>query len=266
MIYTPARSRPPLQFELIPPDASPSGLPRLRFRPAPALHYQSYADAAPTPPAPNPRLHEILSRMGEICLSRELAGVMIPQEDGALVDPARCLRAMLDATVCSPAAGAFLASFAAASLPPPALRTPQQPITLCAWRLDGPGRVCLFTGEHPRKGPALGATFAPHTLSKVLLEERSKRPDPSRIHLLSPDTLATPDAVRTSLLHHAQTALTPYRVRLHHPHAACLDHTLEEAFATLIHPPTRNHTEIPLNQSPPWDKDHIDSRCARETS
>lgn len=201
--------------------------------------------------------------MGEICLSRELAGVMMLPDDSDTgphhqCEPTRCLRAMLDHAV-SPRAGPFLASFAAASLPLPALKTPKQPITLCAWRLDGPGRVCLFTGDHPKDPTRLldaETPFAPHTLSKLLLDERSRRPDPSRIHLI--DGAPSPDAIRASLLHHAQTALTQHRVRL--PSGTCLDHTLEEAFACLIHAPTRNHTDIPLHQSPPWDKDHIDSR------
>lgn len=201
--------------------------------------------------------------MGEICLSRELAGIIM---DNHNTDPAACLQAMLHHAA-SATAGAFLASFEAASLPPPAVRTLPKPVTLCAWRIDGPGRVCLSTGNSARP-LLLDQSFAPHTLPKVLLDERSKRPDPSRIHLLLPaEEQATPDAIRTSLLHHAQTALTPHRVRMAKTSATCLlDHTLEEAFAALIHPPARaNHTEIALNQSPPWDKDHIDARCARHT-
>jgi hypothetical protein len=101
----------------------------------------------------------------------------------------------------------------------------------------------------------------PHTLSKVLLDDRSKRPTPSRVHLIDAEDIS-PNAVRTSLLHYAQTALTVQRERLQGQSGTVLDHTLEEAITCLIHPPLRNHTKIELNQSPPWDKDHIDCRQA----
>jgi len=184
-------------------------------------------------------------------------------------DPRQALLAMDDAiTLTSPPnhpSRATLAAFLADSLPPPALKTLPTPVRLCAWRVDAPGRVCLFTGDHPQAldsiilatGMAQGS-FAPHTLSKTLLDERSRRQDPSSIHLLLPgQDPGHPASVRASLLHHAQTALTPHRARVP---GAPLDTTLEEAFACLVHAPARNHTDIALHQSPPWDKDHVDSR------
>ncbi len=273
---------PPLEFELLPSTASPSGLPRLRFKPA-NLKFQAYADVpAPDQSAPNnSRLQDIVSRVGEICLSPELACVMLfpvhahafqssvtTQENfpegrrAACFDPDLILEGMDDLSASSASltqAGKFLAKFQLDSLPVPVSTTHRQPIHLCAWRLDLPSRVCLYTGEHPKDPSALDlSTFSPHTLSKVLLEERSRRPSPSRVHLLSPEDIS-PSAIRTSLLHYAQTALTPYKARTLQSTLA-LDHTLEEALACLIHAPTRNHTEIELHQSPPWDKDHIDSR------
>lgn len=259
----PARSRPPLEFELLPADASPSGLPRLRIRPAASLHYQPYAapDCALTPPAHNPRLHEILARLGEICLSTELAGIMLMP--GPHDDPRQALLAMDDDAILTSLPNhpsrATLAAFLADSLPPPALKTLATPLRLCAWRVDAPGRVCLFTGDHPQALDITPGSFAPHTLSKTLLDERSRRQDPSAIHLLLPPSQdpGHPASVRASLLHHAQTALTPHRARVP---GAPLDTTLEEAFACLVHAPDRNHTDIALHQSPPWDKDHVDSR------
>ena len=164
-------------------------------------------------------------------------------------------------------AAKFLAQFQATCLPPPALITLRQPVHLCAWRLDAPPRICLYTGEHPSDPTSIDpSTLLPHTLSKVLLEERTKRPNPARIHLTSHDEIS-PNAARLSLLHYAQTALTTQREKLpSQPTSTVLHHTLEEAITCLIHPPTRNHTTIELNQSPPWDKDHIDSRYPQETS
>ena len=228
----------------------------------------------------NARLHEIVARLGEICLSPELAHAMLfpahalayttgltttldfPQENQDFCrDGPSILAIMANSHPATASLSAkFLADFHAGCLPEPVSTALRQPLHLCAWKLEAPQRVCLFTGESPRDPAALDpATLAPHTLSKILLEERSKRPSPSCIHLLPPDDIS-PNAVRSSLLHHAQTALTPYRARLPHPHNHALEHTLEEAVAALIHPPQRNHTLIELNASPPWDKDHIDSR------
>lgn len=197
------------------------------------------------------------------------AGEEIPDQQyrAACSDPHTVLAAMDDLPPSSrpiTQAAKFLAKFQLDSLPQPVSTVHRQPIHLCAWRLDLPSRVCLYTGEHPADPSALDlATFSPHTLSKLLLEERSRRPNPSRVHILPQDDISA-HAVRTSLLHYAQTALTPYRARTLDS-APQLDHTLEEALACLIHAPTRNHTEIELHQSPPWDKDHIDSRYSTHT-
>jgi hypothetical protein len=270
------RCLPPLEYELLPASANPSGLVRLRFRPE-RLQYHAYAEArtkAAQAHATNLRLHEILSRLGEICLSPELAHAMLfPGHALAFVsgltttldfptdsrnmchDPGAVLLAM--DTPPSAQAPSFLAKFVQDSLPPPTLVNLRQPIHLCAWRLESPSRACLFTGQHPAL-PIDPADFTPHTLSKVLLEERSKRPTPSAIHLVTQDDISV-NVVRKSLLHYAQTALTPHHERV--GSAQAQDTTLEEAIACLIHAPTRNHTQIELNQSTPWDKDHIDSRC-----
>ena len=222
-----------------------------------------------------------MSRLGEICLSPELAHVMLfpvhalayqanfttpknfPDERrAACTDPLTVLAAMDDLPETSASlteAGKFLAAFQLATLYESVPATQRQPVHLCAWRLDLPSRVCLYTGEHPANPAALDlSTFSPHMLSKVLLDDRSRRPSPSVIHTLQPNDISA-GAVRTSMLHYAQTRLTPY---LHHgtAHAKSLDHTLEEALACLVFPPPRNHTAIALHESPPWDKDHIDSR------
>ena len=154
----------------------------------------------------------------------------------------------------------LLADLQARCMPKPTLVTLRQPLHLAAWRVETSPRVCLFTGTDQD----ISTDAPPHTLPKILLEDRSKRPAPSRIHLLVPDDDISPVAIRTSLLHHAQTALVPYthqRLPLAQINQPVLDHTLEEAVACLIHAPPLHHTHIELNEQPaPWDKDHIDSR------
>lgn len=280
--YT-GRTLPPLRYEFFPADASPSGLPRLRFKPMDLVYHPYSADCTPSQ-AVNTRLHEIISRVGEICLSSELAHVMLfpaqarahqsgltssvdfPDAHRATAcDPVSVLSIMSDAPLTGHAitqAGKFLSRFQQDILPEPITTQYRQPIHICAWKLDLPSRVCLYTGEHPKDPSTLDlSSFMPHTLSKVLLEERSRRQDPSRFHILQDPGSLSADAIRTSLLHYAQTALTPHKARIPGIAQHALDHTLEEAVACLVQAPTRNHTTIALNQSPPWDKDHIDSRC-----
>lgn len=221
-----------------------------------------------------------MSRLGEICLSPELAYVMLfpvhahayqdsittPQNfpddrRAACHDPFTILAGMDDLPALSASlrqAGTFLSKFQLDTVPKTVLTTHARPFHLCAWRLDLPSRVCLYTAEHPANPSALDlSALAPHTLSKVLLEERSRRAGPSRIHLIPNDDIS-PACIRASLLHYAQTSLRPHIAR--GAHGQALDTTLEEALACLIRPPARNHTDIVLHQSPPWDKDHIDSR------
>ena len=306
---------PPLQLELLPSTSSPSGVPRLRIKPA-ELQYQPYTlqvDRPAQATQPTTRLHEIITRIGEICLSPELAHVMLfpshaisyakelttpldfPESYHELCRaPRNVLHAMSDIASAqrAPAQSAqFLAMFTEACLPPPTSVTLRQPLHLCAWKIESPTRVLLYTGqsESAQPCPADLALFTPHTLSKVLLDERSKRPVPSAVHLLGIDQEFTPNAIRSSLLHSMQSEPPPHRERItvvqshqHDPrhssgrqssarfssrrpatgtqHSSVLDHTLEEAAAVFVHPPSRNHSDIGLNQSPPWDKDHIDSR------
>lgn len=266
------RSLPPPEYELLPAPA------RLRFKPA-RLRYQAYAESVPGPNPglackTSPRLQEVVARLGEICLSPELAHAALfpahalqhqaglttrldfPQDAHDLcLDPPAVLQAM-PTGVQRPETNQFLSAFQAACLPQPTLTTFRQPLHLCAWHLESPGRVCLFTGQHP-PGPIDPAAFSPHKLSKAVLDERSKRSTPSAIHLLTGDDIS-PRAIRQSLLHYGQTALASHRERVGTLQAQ--DTTLEEAVACLVHAPARNHSQIELNQAVPWDKDHIDAR------
>ena len=275
-LYPTRRSLPPLEYELL---QTSQGHHRLRIKPS-NLQYQPYATVEPQQAGATSRLQEIISRLGEICLSPELAHAMLfgahaysfassltTQQDFPLAytqtcqDPQAVLLAMeLPSTQNAALASKFLALFQTSCLPPPTLTTLRQPLHLCAWKLETPSRLGLSNGQHPQDPSTIDpSALLPHTLSKVLLDDRSKRPTPARIHLVDAEDIS-PNAVRTSLLHYAQTALTAQRERLQGQTGTVLDHTLEEAITCLIHPPLRNHTQIELNQSPPWDKDHIDCR------
>lgn len=312
MLY-PGRSVPPLRLELFPASTSPSGLPRLRIKPE-QLEHQPYLSPAPTTTSPSiqpptTRLHEIITRIGEICLSPELAHIMlfpaealafsVPTQDHTPTaplpdayhalchDPTSVLYAMTDipsAHLRLDQSAQFLKHFQEACLPAPKIIKYRQPLHLCAWKIESPSRILVYTGRHPSDHEAITASlrqespvpFLPHTLSKVLLDERSKRPTPSSIHLLNNDQEFAPSSIRASLLHYAQTSLTSHRERFtllqqkqeHRPRSKqppstfiVQDHTLEEAAAIFIEPCTKNHSEIGINQSPPWDKDHVDNRC-----
>jgi hypothetical protein len=281
--------------------ASP-GPPRLRFKPA-LLEPYPY-DAAPPAPATaqqqqqaslpifTSRLHEIIQRVGEICLSPELAHVMLfpahalahqaclttpldyPQEYHDLChDHTAILFAMQDMDNGEPHtaqlaadAGKFLARFQADCLPPPSLVKFRQPLHVCAWRIESPTRTLLLVHHsgQPDQNPAETIqadplAFKPHQLPKHLLDERSKRPQPSAIHLLPNDADLTSQAVRDSLLHHVKTSPASFTPP---SNGNAQDTTLEEAACVFTAGPAANHSEIELNQSPPWEKDHIDSRSA----
>lgn len=239
--------------------------PRLRIRPA-ALHFETY-QATPTSTDSSSsldttRLGEIITRLGEICLSPTFAQAILGEDTNCY--PHAILSAMTSGKIIQESSCAInqqLAQLLHDCLPPPTVVTTA--VSVCAWRLESPSRACLFTGHHPQdlqqslllSNP--DQPFAPHTLSKVLLEERSKRATPSGIHLLSAKHPAPAEldlAPRAALLHYAQTALVPH-------HHKALDTTLEEAIACLVvTPQAKNHTRIGLNQSSPWEHDHIDNR------
>ena len=253
---------------------------------------------------PNTRLHEIIQRIGEICLSPELALVMLfpAQAHQAYLlletatnvtnftfneDPSDfchdkpsildCMGVPAPLPASARLSRAFLDQLTNDCLPPPTLVTLPHPVHVCAWNVQSPPRVILYTGDAP-----FSHHKPPHTLKKILLEERSKRPTPSSITVLDPtngqDDL-TAQAIRDALLafYHCQEQPTRTPTRQEPPSSTTTpsttnptttstihaqDHTLEEAAVVFIAPPDRNHSTIPLHQSPPWDKDHIDSRYA----
>ena len=83
-----------------------------------------------------------------------------------------------------------------------------------AWKIDTPVRILAYTGPPP-SAPLTQAQLAqPHTITpKALLNERSGRPTPARIHLFTPSLSHEPpgDIVRASL---ANYPIIPYRETL----------------------------------------------------
>lgn len=212
-------------------------------------------------------------------------------------DPSSALFLMDDpalAALTVPDAIAFLQAFLAASPLPTA--TPSfghsdiaartrlvkyhTPIRLLAWRIDRPNRMILYMGTAcPPPSRLDPADMQPHTFPKAILDDRTRRPQPSVIQQL-PSQAATlpedqPDNVRSSLAAYAKHRLTPFFERiavLKHPANTTrpvpvafqpASHTLEEAFACFLHPlppGSSHHTVVPVNGARQWDKAHIDPR------
>lgn len=158
------------------------------------------------------------------------------------------------------------------------------PLRLLAWRIDRPTRMILYTGAACPPPSKLDTTvMQPHTFQKILLEERTRRPQPSVIQFLSPEQNSNPHAaVRASLAAYAKHRLTPFFERVSVPRAQqqprstrttttatttipAASHILEEVVACFIHPPSKpeNHTAVPINGAAPWNKAHIDPRSVR---
>ena len=139
-------------------------------------------------------------------------------------------------------------------------------LSLVAWKLEPPARVLAYVGSTSFPTSGL-ATLSPHKiLPKVLLNERSKRPNPCRIGLAPGLAAGDPDAlVRASLAAHP---IQPFEERLHakpYRGTVIVSHALEEATVALLRPPPpANHKRIPLHGSAQWDQAYMDSRYARE--
>jgi hypothetical protein len=158
-------------------------------------------------------------------------------------------------------ATAFLKAFLERTADPPLHRHTafSPPVSLVAWKIDTPARILAYTGT-ASKFP-LSQLAQPHTISpKSLLNERSKRPTPARIHLFSPSPADEPpgDIVRASL---AAYTIIPYKEALKKG-GKLTSHTLEEAIASFIQPPpSANNTTTGLHQpSPQWTHNYMDCR------
>lgn len=222
---------------------------------------------APDPRADPPGLADSVHRLGEACVAPEVAHLMLNPFEAmrALRDPAYrpsgtyvalCAdpRAVL-AHMNRPNEAARQCLRNGVAVPPPERETRLDGVLL-AWTITTPQRVILYTGP-------VGAGLAePHALKKVLLPDRSRRPDPSAIHLADD---ASEAAVRDSLRFYAQNTLAPFTEHLQGRGTAHA-HTLEEALAQFVMPPPEHHATIELHESQRWCKDHIDPRCVLEST
>ena len=311
----------PLELELL---IMPAG-DRLRFRESTLQFNDSIITATTSPPAAKARDDAGVQGIGRCCLldSALAAAMLFPAQSHAYMETSNGVTATMSqipglyASLCSdplsnifvledpsltahtaPLATAFLHAFLTERVPPAA---PSQsrlvsyrdaPLSILAWRLDQPAKVIVYTGAQPPTPSQMApGSLRPHTLQKVQVAQRSKRPSPSVIALsvARPDnprpSVASPhdasphdasphddkphdasiaDDIRASLSRYVRTSLTPFQETLTvaGKNITIQAHTLEEAAVCLLYPPTRgNHTEVPLNCSLAWSKNHIDARC-----
>jgi hypothetical protein len=197
-------------------------------------------------------------------------------------DPLSNLFVLEDASlteVTAPHASAFLHTFLTERVPPLVLSTRTDrlvsyhdaPLRILAWRLDSPARAIVYTGSQPPTPSQMApGSLQPHTLQKVQVSQRSKRPSPCAILFGSVSNDIRGDSVSNdirgslSLYVRSTSSLAPYQETLTvagKPFKA-QSHTLEEAMVCLLYPPLLgNHTEVPLNCSLAWSKNQIDARC-----
>lgn len=232
------------------------------------------------------RITSTVQLIGTICCNTQslAAAMMIPRESLAqLITPGpprpdslrTDSRSVLDCMTLDPlqspldiaASSAFLVKFmelysALGGLPK---RLPQ-PVRLLAWKLDSPPRIILFNGSTvPAPSVLDPLTLQPHSLQKILVDERSKRQAASAIHTVSSGDSVSVN-IRDSITHYAQHRLEPFKEIITtssqpgQKHSFVQAHTLEEALACFVHPPRGHHTEIPINASICWSQSHIDPR------
>ena len=266
---------------------------RLRFAPsalgppgAHPCHHDLSITACPFDPCLR-RLQGLVQRIGALCLRPELAhAVFLPTaaldatRSGARLPPrlahacrdhAALLADMSDPDATAPNADAArLYLREACNIEVPARSTSTQATQhLLAWRVEGPRRVVLFTGAFD-EASSDPAEMVPHLLTKALLPLPSRRPELAEIRLALQGRPSESD-VRARLLHAGRTALEHSsfleRTGPHSRRAGALAHSLEEAVLAFARaPPAECHARIGLSQTQHWDKDHIDTRCARRFS
>jgi len=145
----------------------------------------------------------------------------------------------------------------------PTTTYPSPGLTLVAWRVEPPPRILAYTGPAPPDARTVAAHFSPHKLlPKLLLNERSKRPNPCRIGLITcPSTGQTASLVRSAI---ASCPIAPFTEHLKSKAYAGTSihaHALEEAVTAFLRPPPpANHMRIPLNGSVRWNQAYMDSR------
>ena len=247
----------------------------LRFAPSTLVASQTASNGLP----PDPdlaRIQSVVQRVGEICLSPEMAQLMLNPFEAlrflkdpshqivrsyrALCsDPGSILTAMhsdLTLGTHQECARKFMELFQGGSAQDRTVKF-RAPRYLLAWRVDTPRRVILYTGCDTPDDVAT----PPRAWPKITLADKSKRKDPCVIEFTP--TLADADGIRHSLLAYVKSGAldTGFREQVRGMKSGAEAHTLEEALLKYAQPPAENHSEVQLNHYERWDRDHIDSRC-----
>jgi hypothetical protein len=154
-----------------------------------------------------------------------------------------------------------------ACLPVIGLRQFPSPKKFLAWRVDLPPRALLYQGENGEVDLAVTPSYL---LPKVSLQDKLQNRTLSGISVLGDD--ACPHtAVRACI---AEEIISPHADFADHPHHKVsvrtapgeseTHHTttLAEAVSLFTGPPPFRISEVPLNESEPWNEGHIDDRYA----
>ena len=245
------RSMKTMQYELLPNH-------RLRFQPAsltwvaskPVLVRSLASDPAQS-------IAKCIQRLGRAVLSKEMIHAML----GKAETPAYALAVGMHDLASTPSRIARASSVlrSCADIVPWSRRVQfRYPLHMMAWRVDTPSRILAFTGTDTDVGGFMARDLAPHKLSKVILNERSQRPDPSRVELTEyPVTASVRESVRSWASRNLDEG---FREQIKHSEEGMQAHTLEEAIACFVTRPVVNHTQIKINENKQWSKDEIDPR------
>jgi hypothetical protein len=249
---------------------------RLCIRPTP-LQWIGKEELGPGEKIPD-RLYDILSRMGEAATSPEVAHLMLSPSTMADCLAGRAVEGaerFADRDYVIQAMGRrsqdthFIDSIEklTARLPVIGLRQFPRPKRLLAWRVDLPPRALLYQGE--RSEVDLQAT-PPYHLPKASLPDKLQHRTVSGISVLE-DEGDPHTALRACI---AEEVLGPHADFADHPHHKVsirtgpgefeTHHTttLAEAVSLFTGPPPFRISEVPLNESEPWEGEHIDDRYA----
>ena len=260
----------------------------------------SYRPLALSAGFPSDRFQDILMRMGECATAPEVAHLMLQPESLAaclagrgpdtpgldralLTDRDRIIREMEprapdDAALASAAFSECIRGLVT-HLPPVTIQTFPAPLNVLLWRIDCPSRVMLYVGSERQLDIRV---HPPHTLAKTLLLDRMPSrtisgisslldPEPSHASLracLAAEILGSHADFAEHPFHKASISMgvagrgAPQRGRPPPPGGFQTSTTLAETLAVFCGPKPLKHTEVSLNESPPWDEGHIDDRYA----
>lgn len=211
------------------------------------------------------RLQDVLSRMGEIAMSPEIAHLMLCAPDALKFvrghdpdvrvktnlllcnDPETVMRYMRLAQASHRQEVMDMIQEIQENVPPATKTTYDPPIQVTAWKVEPPSRTILFTGR--LKSDFNPHTITPHTLVKKLTDERSTLRKVGGIHVNA--------SVRDGLRAYAKHRLESNMAKQHRLHTVLL-----EGMACFTMQDPVLHTQMALHSSVPWENEHEDARYA----